>query len=167
MAEEPAFLCDAMLGGLARWLRAAGYSAWFDPHVADGALVRKALEAGKWLLTSDSGIQDRHAVSEGLVRCLFVPRGLSTVEQLGHVLGSLDLPLRPSRCMDCDGELEAVEPAEVAACVPPKVRRVCTEFFRCRVCGKVYWHGTHWVSIRKRLARARELAGRLQGGAGR
>jgi hypothetical protein len=160
MAPETAFLCDAMLGGLARWLRAAGYSAWFDPGVEDGELVRRALEEGKWLLTSDSGILERYAVSEGLVRCLFVPLGLSVVEQLAHVLGELDLPLRPSRCMACNGELEAVELADVAGRVPPKVRECCAEFFRCRRCDKVYWHGTHWLSIERRLRRAEELAGR-------
>lgn len=166
MSEDPAFLCDAMLGGLARWLRAAGYSAWFDPHVPDGELVRRALEQGRWLLTSDSGIMERFAVSEGLVRCVFVPRGLSTVKQLAHVIAALSLSLRNSRCMDCDGELAETELEEVAEHVPAKVKEACSRFFRCRGCGKVYWRGTHYQSIRRRLRHALEMAAALAEGGG-
>lgn len=161
MPEQPAFLCDAMLGGLARWLRAAGYSAWFDVHAADGDLVRRALEQGRWLLTSDSGILERYAVSEGLVGCVFVPRGLTVLRQLAHVIAALKLPLRDCRCMDCDGELAETPLAEVVQHVPTKVKDVCTLFFRCRGCRKVYWRGTHWQSIRGRLRRAVELAAAL------
>jgi uncharacterized protein with PIN domain len=44
MAEDkgPRFACDAMLGGLARWLRAAGYDACWHGGVADPELVRLA-----------------------------------------------------------------------------------------------------------------------------
>jgi uncharacterized protein with PIN domain len=149
-----------MLGGLARWLRAAGYSAWFDVHIRDGRLVRLALEKDRWLLTSDSGLMERYAVSEGLVPCIFVPRELSPVGQLGYVLGELDLPLREPRCMDCDGELKDVPPQEVATDVPPRVLQAYRRFFRCTGCQKVYWRGTHWESIRARLAEALEMAGR-------
>lgn len=158
MREEPTFICDAMLGGLARWLRAAGYSAAFDVHIGDGELVRRALEEGRCLLTSDSGIAERYAVAEGLVRFVFIPMGLSTTQQLAHVIGALELLPKSSRCMDCDGELAVVPLAEVQHEVPAKVRDLCPQFFRCQGCGKLYWHGTHWESIKGRLQRAVELA---------
>ena len=101
----PRFICDAMLGGLARWLRAAGYSAEFDVHIEDGELVRKALDEGKVILTSDTGVMNRFAVEEKLAQTVFVPLGLSPVEQLAHVMEQLHLPLRESRCMECGGEL--------------------------------------------------------------
>jgi uncharacterized protein with PIN domain len=154
----PGFLCDAMLGGLARWLRAAGYSAAFDVHVRDGELVRRALEQRLCLLTSDSGVMERYAVSEGLVRAVFVPMGLSPLEQLGHVMRALGLALRESLCMDCGGRLEGVALEAVSRDVPPKVREACDRFFRCEGCGKVYWRGTHWDDIRRRLRRAADSA---------
>ena len=52
------FLCDAMLGGLAKWLRAAGYDAYYareGTDVSDRTLTAKALEEGRVLLTSDGG----------------------------------------------------------------------------------------------------------------
>jgi Mut7-C RNAse domain len=50
------FLCDAMLGGLAKWLRAAGYDVYYareGTDVSDRTLTAKALQEGRVLLTSD------------------------------------------------------------------------------------------------------------------
>jgi hypothetical protein len=49
----PRFLCDGSLGGLARWLRAAGYEADVSPLAGD-ALVREARIAGVILLATDA-----------------------------------------------------------------------------------------------------------------
>ena len=155
----PKFVCDAMLGGLARWLRAAGYYAEFDVHVKDGEIVRKSLDEQKVMLTSDSGIMERYAVSEKLVDCIFIPVGLSPVEQLARVLRELDLPLRRSRCMDCNGELRTACLEEVRAQVPAKVAACCSEYFLCQRCKKAFWHGSHWGSITRRLNAAVEPAG--------
>lgn len=162
--EAPVFLCDAMLGGLARWLRAAGYRAEFDVHIDDGELVRRALQEDKVLLTSDSGILERYAVSEGLVDYVFIPRDLDVIEQLAHVVGEMGLQRRDSRCMECGGELERVELSEVVEHVPEKVQNQCEAYFRCRACCQVYWRGTHWQSISRRLERAWRLSGELEGG---
>ncbi|MFW6457398.1 MAG: Mut7-C RNAse domain-containing protein [Planctomycetota bacterium] len=152
------FLCDAMLGGLARWLRAAGYEAEFDVHFDDGQLVRKAFQEMKVLLTSDSGILERYAVREGLIDYVFVPRDLEVWEQLGYVLGKMDLDLKDARCMKCGGKLEEVTLEEVIDEVPPRVRQHCTDYWVCSRCGNVYWRGTHWESISETLARALKMA---------
>lgn len=156
--DEVVLLCDAMLGGLARWLRAAGYRSEFARGAEDGALVRRAYHEGKVLLTSDSGIMERYAITEGVVACLFVPREMSLTEQLGYVLGRLGLAVRASRCMECGGRLREVPLGVVKEEVPRKVRSRCDKFYRCEECEKVYWHGTHWRDIARRLERAAELA---------
>jgi uncharacterized protein with PIN domain len=160
-STELRFVCDAMLGGLARWLRAAGYSAAFDVHAPDGELVRRALDDRLCLVTSDSGLMERYAVREGLVQCVFIPPGLSPIEQLGRVIAALELPYRDPRCMDCGGDLLPVPADQARELVPPGVRRACHRFFRCAGCTKLYWHGTHWEDIRRRLDRARKIARRL------
>lgn len=154
--NNPLFICDAMLGGLARWLRAAGYSAEFNVHIGDGELVRRALTERKVLLTSDSGIMRRYAVTEGLTRAVFIPLGLSVIGELAHVFRELELPLLPSRCMDCNGLLRHAALEEVAEQVPEKVRRCCNAFFVCESCAKVLWDGTHWSSIKARLKEAQQ-----------
>src|SRR5215204_7337525 len=70
------FLCDAMLGRLAKWLRAAGYDAYYareGTDVSDRTLTAKALEERRVLLTSDGGFLERKPVRDGRVGFLRVP----------------------------------------------------------------------------------------------
>src|ERR1043166_3557444 len=92
--NQPAFACDAMLGGLARWLRAAGYDVSWQADIADCDLVRLARREGRTLLTSDTGIFRRGVIRDGEVSALFVPHGLNIQEQLRFVLRELQLCLR-------------------------------------------------------------------------
>ena len=143
----PSFLCDAMLGGLARWLRAAGYDAEFDPHIDDGDLVRRAAGSGWVALSSDSGIFERTAVRTAAVRALYVPRGLDKVSQLRFVLQALGLPVREPRCMTCGGALAEVDKQAVREEAPPRTFAGVDRFWRCTRCGKLLWKGTHWARI--------------------
>jgi hypothetical protein len=149
---DVAFVCDAMLGGLARWLRAAGYDAEFEHGISDPALVARAVATGKVLLSSDAGVFERSIVRKEMVRSLFVPRAIGKVEQLRFVLGTLKLPVRDPRCMGCGGELvEVPNKEEVRAEAPPRTYGCQPRFWRCARCGKLLWKGTHWQKIEARL----------------
>ncbi|HET8644557.1 MAG TPA: Mut7-C RNAse domain-containing protein [Vicinamibacteria bacterium] len=150
-ADVPRFLCDASLGGLGRWLRAAGYEAEVSGSAGD-ALVREAQGAGRVLVTTDARLWDRRLLREGVVEALWLPSGLDVVRQLGMVRRDLALELRPPRCMACGGELRAVEKAEVAARIPPRTARWKDDYFVCGRCGRLLWEGTHWDRIAARLA---------------
>jgi uncharacterized protein with PIN domain len=149
------FLCDAMLGGLAKWLRAAGYDTYYareGTDVSDGSLTAKALEEGRVLLTSDGGFLERKPVRDGSVGFLRVPH-LPLEEQLRLVVGHFTLTRRQSRCMKCNGELGVVPPGTVTGRVPRGVILDHEKFFLCRGCGHVFWHGSHWDRIVGRLER--------------
>ena len=149
------FLCDAMLGGLAKWLRAAGYDTYYareGTDVSDSFLTEKALAEGRVLLTSDGGFLERKPVRDGSVGFLKVPH-LPVEEQLRLVVDRFGLSRRQSRCMECNGELEIVSPDAVAGRVPEGVIQDHDEFFRCGSCGRVFWHGSHWDRIGGRLGR--------------
>ncbi len=150
------FFCDAMLGGLARWLRAAGYDAAFEYGIDDGDLVERCRRSGRILLSCDGPLFERTVIREGEVPALRVPRGLSNVEALRFVVRRLSLPLGQPRCMACGGELEEVPKHSVAGEAPPLAFRNCERFWRCAGCGKLLWRGTHWSRIRRKL---REVAG--------
>ena len=154
MSDEAAisFLCDAMLGGLARWLRAAGYDAEFEYGIDDAELVRRAEREGSVLLSSDGPLFERNVIRGGTVRALFVPQQRSKLQQLRFVLRELKLPLLSPRCMACGGELSEVPKHTVVAEAPPLAFRNCERFWRCGRCGKLLWHGTHWQKITRRLA---------------
>jgi uncharacterized protein len=149
------FLCDAMLGGLAKWLRAAGYDTYYareGTDVSDGSLTRKALDEGRILLTSDGGFLERGPVRDGRVAFLRVPH-LPLEEQLRLVADRFALIRHQSRCMECNGELDAVPPDTVARRLPPGVIGTHEVFFLCGGCNRVFWHGSHWERIGGRLER--------------
>ena len=141
-----------MLGGLARWLRAAGYDASWHDGIDDGDLIRLGRTERRTVLSSDDDVFAFFLVRDGIVPALFVPRGLTVQEQTAHVLRRLGLPLREPRCMACGGELAELTKEEADGCVPPRSLAVNDRFCRFVGCGKVFWHGTHW----------RRIAGRLQ-----
>jgi uncharacterized protein with PIN domain len=149
------FLCDAMLGSLAKWLRAAGYDTYYareGTDVSDSFLTEKALEEGRVLLTSDGGFLERKPVRDESVVFMKVPY-LPLEEQLRLVVAHFSLTRRQSRCMECNGELEVVPPRVVSDRAPAGVIRDYEEFFICGGCGRVFWHGSHWDRISGRLER--------------
>ena len=149
-----------MHGGLARWLRAAGYDAAWVYGIEDRDLLDRARIEGRTVLTSDGPLIERRAIREGEVRALFVPRGLGRTEALRFVLHALSLPVRSPLCMACGGELVAVEKASVAGEAPPLTFTRTEAFFRCNGCGKLFWEGTHWRAIASVLG---ELSGQRPG----
>jgi len=152
-------MCDAMLGGLARWLRALGYEAIFEHGIDDAALVERASQEGGIVLSSDRPLFDRRPLRSGEVRGLFVPRHAPVLDQAFYVLRELELGVRALRCMSCGGALAAVTRSDVAAEVPEKSLRAFDEFFRCEGCRRVYWRGTHFERIE---ATRTEIARRLE-----
>jgi hypothetical protein len=147
------FLCDASLGGLARWLRAAGYEALSSPGQGGDALVSKAQEGGFVLLTSDSRVFERRVVQAGSPLALWVPTALTRHEQLAMVLRDLGLPRRSPRCMACGGELVPARKADVAPRIPPRTARWKDDYFLCAGCDRLFWQGTHWQRIDRALER--------------
>ena len=144
------FLCDSMLGGLSRWLRASGYDAEFAGPIDDGVLVARAEASGQVLLTSDGPLMRRRPVASGTVRALLVPRSEPLLDQTVFVLRSLGLPLCDPRCMSCGGALAPVPPGQAAPDVPAISRELFDELWRCDRCARPFWKGSHWEGIEAR-----------------
>src|SRR4051794_32190483 len=149
-----AFACDAMLGGLARWLRAAGYDAYWQEGIDDWEIVRLAQRDRRLLLTSDTGILRIGIVRDGEVPALFIPHGLDKQRQLAFVLRELGLPLREPRCMACGGKLLELAKEQVGDRVPVRTKAWMERYYECAGCRKLFWQGTHWRQVAARLQRA-------------
>jgi uncharacterized protein with PIN domain len=141
------FVADAMLGTLAKWLRILGYDTWFDAALNDNELVRLARAEDRVLLTRDRELAQRRGVQTMLV----LSEKLD--DQVHQVLA--DLNLKPaqafSRCPVCNEPLEPLDPEAARARVPAYVARTQRTFKICLVCQRVYWRGTHWQRMEKRL----------------
>jgi uncharacterized protein with PIN domain len=150
----PRFFCDAGLGGLARWLRGAGYEAFWRPGIEDSELVREALETKMIILTTDSLLMERRLLRDGVLPGLWLPPVLTIQEQLELVFLEFRLAVRQPRCMSCGGELQPAAKTALHERIPPRTYRWLDEYFLCRRCGKLFWHGTHWERIQRRLGEA-------------
>jgi uncharacterized protein with PIN domain len=151
--DGPRLFCDVMLGGLARWLRAAGYDVSWRDYIADPELVRLAAAERRILLSSDTGIFKTGIVRDGEVPSLFVPHGLTVSEQLSFALRELKLPVREPRCMGCGGELREVTRESARGRVPERSWARHEQFWECGRCGRTFWRGTHWDRIAEQLRR--------------
>ena len=60
-----------------------------------------------------------------------------------------------TRCMECNGVLEAIGRTEAARSVPLQVFLVYREFKRCASCGRTYWRGSHLRRLDRIVERAR------------
>jgi uncharacterized protein with PIN domain len=148
-ARHPRFLCDAMLGSLARWLRFFGFDTVFhEPGREDRLLAEQARAEDRWLLT-----RDRELASAG-PRTMLI-RADELEDQLIEVFGRLDLrpdaTLENARCSECNGELVDVTREDVAEVAPPHVLATAPRFRRCTSCGRVYWPGSHGDRILERM----------------
>jgi uncharacterized protein with PIN domain len=149
---DPRFICDAGLGGLARWLRAAGYEADWEPAIDDSELLRAAARSGAIALTTDSLLLDRRVVHRGEVAVFWVAPTLTMLEQMAEVFDEFSLRIRETpRCMRCGGPLVPVQKEEERARIPPKTWRWLDEYFRCSRCHQLFWKGTHWRRIHAQL----------------
>jgi len=143
------FVCDAMLGTLARWLRFAGFDTHYLRDCPDAEVAALAAAEGRWLLT-----RDRWLASIAGPRVLLL-RSPGLDAQVAEVVARLDLRVEPgrffSRCSKCNGQLADATLADVASRVPPFVAAHANRFRECPECGGVYWPGSHVARIEARL----------------
>jgi len=153
VSDPPAFIADAMLGALARWVRAVGYDCHWQEGIDDAELIELAIRDRRVILTCDTGVMKRGIIATGQLAAVYLRPDVSRYEQLRQVLSAMGLGRRyPPRCMKCGGRLIDL-PAEAAQrVIPPKALRHHDEFYQCARCGKLYWPGTHWKKIEARLA---------------
>lgn len=148
-----AFLCDEMLGKLARTLRLLGFDTLYVKDVTDDAILAR-LEGdarGRTLLTRDIELSER-ALRRDIPAKLV--RELEAVEQARELLEDLGLRVDVAkvltRCAVCNTLLRPATEEEARA-RPWGAAEPCAW---CDACGKLYWEGSHGPRIR-------ELAERL------
>ena len=147
-SHRPKFAVDEMLGTLARWLRIMGYDAVYEKDRDDDQIVEDTKTQDRALLTRDKELATRSGESGLYIASDRLEEQIRQVWRTYGLKPDLDL----ARCTVCNGELEALAEEDAKGRVPEGVFLMNHEFFRCRSCGKVYWRGTHWLNIKKRLA---------------
>ncbi len=137
------FLCDHMLGTLAKWLRLMGYDTLYPEPLPDDEMRALAETEGRTVLTRDKELAGREGPPS-----LYVASDLLE-EQLRQVVVAYDLHVENplSRCAVCNGLVEEVPKASVEGTVPEGVYARQERFWRCPDCGRHYWPGSHYENI--------------------
>jgi uncharacterized protein with PIN domain len=150
---EQRFIVDANAGKLARWLRMMGYDTLFFNGSDDGSMVKLALAQGRTVITRDTEFMKRRAISSGRVRALLVSGDDPAAQMRAAITAlGLDKDYRPfTRCLECNAELSRKDKNEVTGSVPKKVYSLQEQYMQCPACRRIYWRGTHWAAMKKKL----------------
>jgi uncharacterized protein with PIN domain len=138
--SPPRFVCDVMLGSLARRLRLFGYDVTYSSDASDDSLLTVSLREKRTLLTRDVSLG--RLAERGAV----IISSMSLHEQLSQVFSLLGCSCRPrpfSRCSLCNTPLAKLPPGSAEGRVPEYVRRLQKSFAYCPGCEKIYWEGSH------------------------
>lgn len=142
-------LCDEMLARLGRWLRAAGYDTRLaDEMTDDTTLLRAAEVEDRLLITCDRVLAERAAPRAVLLQSAPLA---DQAEALRKRLGVDWLHAPFTRCVVDNAPLEPATPRELEA-LPPQARGLGGPLRCCPACGRLYWQGSHYRRMARRLA---------------
>ncbi len=137
------FVCDVMLGKLARYLRTLGFDA---PYVRQGEDPASfpAPSAGCLFLTKR---QDRAVPPHTVVIHANDP-GEQLLEIKEIVEKYVDPAAFMTRCIECNTPLADVPREEIEPLVPEYIYHHHDRFKTCPSCRKIYWEGSHAGEMR-------------------
>jgi uncharacterized protein len=130
-----------------------GFDSLFFNGEDDSQMVGQALSEGRILLTRDTGIMKRRAVTSGRLKAILF-ESEEPEQQMQQVVSALDIKRQSQPftiCLECNRQLINRSPAEVKERVPPYVYRTQTQYMECPACRRIYWRGTHWKAMLNKL----------------
>ena len=143
------FVADGHLGKLARNLRLLGFDVAYDRQAQDRQLLGVMESENRALLT-----RDRRLLMHAIVKAGYCPRSQNADEQTIEVIRRFDLfdSIAPfTRCLRCNAPLQEVAKADVIEKLEPLTKIYYERFRRCTGCGQIYWAGSHFSKLQKRL----------------
>ena len=132
-----------------------GYDTLFFNGGDDSHMVALALAEGRVILTRDTQIMRRRVVTTGLLEAILIQQD-EPEKQMHQIIDSLNLDcrFRPfSICLECNQPLLLKSKEDVKDRVPPYVFQTQNQYMECPACHRIYWRGTHWQAMTRRLER--------------
>jgi uncharacterized protein len=154
----PRFVADGHLGGLTRNLRLLGFDVDYPKNADDRQLLEVMARENRALLT-----RDRRLLMHGIVQHGYWPRSQNADEQTIEVVRRFDLSdlIAPfTRCLRCNAPLEEAAKADVFDKLEPLTKIYYDQFRRCPNCKQIYWSGSHFPKLQKRIE---EIRSRVRG----
>lgn len=150
---RPKFIADQNVGKLAKWLRMMGYDTTVFGGEDDSRLVRMAMNEGRVILTRDTHIMRRRVAKNGQLKVIQIASDKPELQVqqvvkafgLGHFFQAFTI------CLECNQPLQPRNKQEVQGRVPSYVFQTQSQYVECPSCHRIYWRGTHWAAMTKKL----------------
>jgi uncharacterized protein with PIN domain len=130
-----------------------GFDSLFFTGEDDSSMVQQALAEGRVVLTRDTEIVKRRVISAGRLKAVLF-RSEMPEQQMRQLLAEFDLTgqARPfTLCLECNQPLVERSRDDVKDRVPPYVFTAQTRYEECPSCHRIYWQGTHWEAMQRKL----------------
>jgi uncharacterized protein with PIN domain/sulfur carrier protein ThiS len=150
------FVADGHLGGLTRNLRLLGVDVAYRQDADDRQLLEVMARENRALLT-----RDRRLLMHGIVQHGYCPRSQNANEQTIEVVRRFDLSelIAPfTRCLRCNAPLETAAKADIIDKLEPLTKIYYDRFRRCPDCKQIYWPGSHFPKLQRRVEEIRSRA---------
>ncbi len=141
------------MGKLAKWLRMMGYDALFFEGSSDSQMIAMAMAESRVILTRDTQIMRRRVVTNGRLKAVLIQSD-EPERQMRQVMDTLrlDCQFQPfSICLECNQPLVERSREQVKDQVPPYVFQTQRQYMECPACHRIYWRGTHWQAMTRKL----------------
>ena len=145
------FLCDQMLGTLAKWLRIYGYDTFYaNSEMDDVKLLEISKNENRILISRDKELVQT-ARRENLKTIELKTTDID--EQISAVLGDIKIDKTKvlSRCILCNTEVEKIKKEDIKGKIPERVFKNNEKFWFCKKCNKIYWKGTHYEKMFEKI----------------
>jgi len=132
-----------------------GYDAVFFEGDDDAYLIDRALKEDRVILTRDTQVMKRGVITSGRLSAIFIDSD-EPEQQVLQVIETLHLDFQSrlfTICLECNNPLEERGKEEVKDRVPPYVFKTQPQYMECPVCHRIYWRGTHWQAMLRKLER--------------
>ena len=156
--NNPKFIVDINVGKLAKWLRMMGYDTLLFDDDDDSRMIVIALREGRVVITKDTQIMKRGVIASGKLKAVLINTDSSELQMQQVIEGvDLDCHFRPfSICLECNQLLLERSKQEVEDRVPHYVLQTQSEYVECPACHRIYWKGTHWQAMVKKLEKLKK-----------
>jgi len=153
ISEIKQFVADGHLGKLARNLRLLGFDVTYDCRANDRQLLAIMEAENRALLT-----RDRRLLMHAVVQTGYCPRSQDPDEQTIEVIRRFnlhDLIVPFTRCLRCNATLQEAAKTDIVEKLEPLTKLYYEQFRRCTGCIQIYWSGSHFTKLQKRLDQIR------------
>ena len=145
------FLCDQMLGTLAKWLRIYGFDTYYASRETDDSkLLEIAEHENRTLITRDKDL----IIAARRKNIQNIEINTTDLDEQISIVLSKNKPDKAkilSRCIECNSEIIDIKKQDVKDKIPEKVYENNDRFWYCKKCDKHYWQGSHYEKMFEKI----------------